>query len=920
MTKGFLQPSNSPYGAPCFFVKKPHSDGLRLVVDWRNLNNITIKDKTQLPNIADLLATLTKARFFSLLDGHSGFWQVRIREGDEHKTAFRTPFGNYEWRVMGMGLTNAPATYQRMMNDILRPHLRESVLVYLDDVLVFSETLPEHLKHLRQVLSLLRLNNVKCKPSKCILAAREVLFLGHVVGHGAIKVDPEKVSKVTGMKSPECKADVRTFLGMCEYLASHLVNFAEVATPLTELTRKHRVFEWSTECEQAFQQLKKMVSTAPVLMMADPSKPFILASDASDFAGSAVLLQEDNNNVRHPVSFFSRKFTASEFKWSTRDKECRAMLDAINHWNYYLKGRFFSVETDHHSLKYLRTQKDVSKLSLRQERLLDDLANFNFKVHHIPGKLNAGADGLSRLAELHALDHIVATVVGDQDLLKTIALSYNDDGFFKRIKERLASPSKPGTADRWRMDHQGLLWLRDLVSDAPRLGVPQGGNLRLTIMQEAHDTRLTNHQGVDASLRNVHAGFFWPRMAKEVESFVRSCELCQRARTKIGSKNQSLLHPLDIPQARWQHIAMDFKTSLPPSDGFTAIIVVVDRLTKEAKFIKTHDNATAQQTAKLFFDNVICSEGLPLSIVSDRDPKFTSEFWQHLFKSLGTKLRLSTADHPQTDGQSERTIRTLKERLTTMVNHGQTDWASLLPAAQFQYNTAVHSSIGMSPFEAVRGRTARLPLVTLTLQTQINPDTRSFLDKMETNLTAMQDAILLAQDSQQSLADKGNHQEQFEVGEEVLVRVDALHTNSIQEDRRRTFGLKYDGPFRIIKLVGQNSATLDLPGFKVHHTVNFDKIIKYAANAIPGREDQPPAPVQGPLGEERFVLQVLGQKRARGRPRQGKPKRFQYLVHWAGERQDQSSWEPEENLYDDDGTICEALQAYLDKDVTQERV
>jgi hypothetical protein len=264
LKKGFLSPSSSPFGAPCFFVKKPHDQGLRLVVDWRNLNANTVKDKTQLPNIIDLLSLLHRARYFSILDGHSGFWQILLRPEDREKTAFRTPFGNYEWNVMGMGLTNAPATYQRLMNHIFKPFLRDFVAVYLDDVLVYSVTLNDHVRHLRAVFEVLKANKIRCKPSKCTLASQSVTYLGHVIGFGTIRVDPEKISKIVNMPAPKSKGEVSTFLGMCSYLAAHIVHYAELAMPLTQLTHHDVEFSWTADCQQSFDLLKKIIVSDPV--------------------------------------------------------------------------------------------------------------------------------------------------------------------------------------------------------------------------------------------------------------------------------------------------------------------------------------------------------------------------------------------------------------------------------------------------------------------------------------------------------------------------------------------------------------------------------------------------------------------------------------------------------------------------------
>ena len=907
IAKGFISPSNSPFGAPCFFVRKAHSNNpkdLRLVVDWRNLNNNTIKDKTQLPNIADLIALLHRARYFSVLDGHSGFWQILLRKEDRHKTAFRTPFGNYEWNVMGMGLTNAPATYQTLMNQMFKPFLRKFVAVYLDDVLVYSNTLQEHLQHLRQVLDILRANKVACKPSKCVLGASSVLFLGHIIGHGEIRTDPEKVRKIIDMKEPTNKSELRTFLGMCEYLAGHLVHYAEIAWPLTEATHKDTQFFWSDSCQRAFMQLKSMIPRAPVLLIPDPEKPFIVASDASIHSGSAVLIQIDERGRRRPVAYYSRKWTQSEFKWATRDKEARAMLDAIEHWSTYLKGRYFTVESDHHSLQHLRTQKDLLP---RQERLLDVLADYNFDIHYVAGPKNGGPDGLSRLAELASLETTLKT---DQEFLDKVRVSYNDNEFFKRILKRLHSQNKPSVREAWMLE-DGLLWFRGLSSEHPRLAIGSP-ILQIQLMKEAHDSLFTNHQGIEATSNLLCNKVFWPRMRLDLKDFVKSCALCQRARTLRG-KTPGELQPLEIPEKRGLSYSMDFKTSLPLSKGYTAIMIVVDRLTKRSRFIPTRDDATAEETARLFFDRVVCECGLPESIVCDRDPKFTSDFWKHLFKCLGTNLKMSTSDHPQSDGQTERTIRTLKERLITLVNHVQDNWAQLLPLVEFQYNSSIHSAIGMSPFEADLGRIPRSPLSTLLVVNDMNGQSQKFIDKLQSDLQLIKDNIILSQDKMQTQADKYRLPTSFAPGDQVLVEAEALRANTAQSSRPNPFRLKYDGPFKVLKKVNENAYKIDFPeSFNVHSTINVEKLKRFIPNTFIEREDKGPELISTDLGEERYVHEVLAKKKSRGRPKTGGISRWKYLVHWAGERQDQASWEPEENLIDEiDGTMTEALRVFL---------
>ena len=504
---GHISPSNSPFGAPCFFVKKPHGGGFRLVVDWRALNGMTIKDHHQLPNITDLIGQLFDARFYSVLDGHSSFWQIQVNKEDRFKTAFRTPFGSYQWNVMGMGLCNAPATYQRLMNSVLRPHLRQFVVVYLDDILMYSKTFNEHMQHLRTVLELLKANHIYMKPTKCILAAEEVFFLGSVVSAGCIRVDPDKIKAISDIHTLNNKAEVRTFLGMTSYLAAHLPKYASVSAPLRHISTKEAVFDLSNGALDAFKQLKHMVSSAPILRIPDPRQPLKIACDANDLNTGAVLLQQLNGTGPWlPCSYYSYQFKGAELRWATRDKECSSMLLAIKHWSYLLKGIHFVVETDHHSLQHLRQQRDISELAQRQERLLDTLATYDFDVKYIPGPSNGGADGLSRLpgpalpSPVEAtLSNITATIA-DPVFIEQVANGY-DDGvqLFKRILAQIAK-GNAGASGRWFVDERGLLWLQDLLEAKPRLCIPTA-TLQLQLLKMAHDTDFSNHRARDATLQ-----------------------------------------------------------------------------------------------------------------------------------------------------------------------------------------------------------------------------------------------------------------------------------------------------------------------------------------------------------------------------------------------------------------------------------
>lgn len=393
LSKGFIQPSTSPFGAPILFVKK--KDGSRrMVIDYRGLNNITVKNKYPLPRIDELMDQLNGAQVFSKLDLTSGYHQIRIKPRDIHKTAFRTRYGHYEFQVLPFGLTNAPATFMRLMNDVFRPLLDKCVLVYLDDILIYSKTPEEHAQHLRQVLELLRQNKLFAKLSKCAFYLPEVDFLGHVVGAEGIKTDPRKITAITEWKSPTNVHEVRSFHGLASYYRKFIKGFSTIAAPLTALTGSKTSFAWTPEAEDAFTKLKAALVSSGVLkpFQDDSTVPTRVTTDASDSAIGAELAQQVDGTY-YPVAFESRKLSPAERNYPTHERELLAIIHALKTWRHYLEGRRFTVVTDHNSLKYIQVQPSLSK---RQAGWLDTLQEFNFEIVYRPGKANVVADALSR--------------------------------------------------------------------------------------------------------------------------------------------------------------------------------------------------------------------------------------------------------------------------------------------------------------------------------------------------------------------------------------------------------------------------------------------------------------------------------------------------------------------------------------------
>ncbi|KAD4982099.1 hypothetical protein E3N88_18770 [Mikania micrantha] len=387
LEKGFIRPSSSPWGAPILFVKK--IDGsMRMCIDYRELNKVTIKNKYPLPRIDDLFDQLQGACHFSKIDLRSGYHQLKVQDEDIPKTAFRTRYGHYEFTVMPFGLTNAPAAFMDMMNHICKPYLDKFIIVFIDDILIYSKTPEDHTKHLRTLLELLRHEKLYAKFSKCEFWLTEVQFLGHVINAQGIQVDPSKIEAITKWENPKSPTEVRSFLGLAGYYRRFIQNFSRIAVPLTSLTRKSEKFEWGPKQIEAFQILKDRLTHAPILALPEGVEDFVVYCDASYTGLGCVLMQR--NKV---IAYASRQLKTHEKNYVTHDLELGAIIFALKLWRQYMYGVHFTVYTDHKSLKYIFDQKE---LNMRQQRWMETLNDYDCEIIYHEGKANVVADALSR--------------------------------------------------------------------------------------------------------------------------------------------------------------------------------------------------------------------------------------------------------------------------------------------------------------------------------------------------------------------------------------------------------------------------------------------------------------------------------------------------------------------------------------------
>ncbi|GJV63417.1 putative reverse transcriptase domain-containing protein [Tanacetum coccineum] len=582
--KGFIRPSSSPWGAPVLFVKK--KDGsFRMCIDYRELNKLTVKNRYPLPRIDDLFEILLQgSSIYSKIDLRSGYHQLRVREQDIPKTAFRTRYGHYEFQVMPFGLTNAPAVFMDLMNRVCKPYLDKFVIVFIDDILIYSKDEREHEEHLKAILELLKKEKLYAKFSKCEFWIPKVQFLGHVIDSRGIHVDPAKIESIKDWASPRTPTEIRQFLGLAGYYRRFIEGFSKIAKSMTKLTQKGIKFDWGEKEENAFQLIKQKLCSALILALPEGSE----------------------------------------------DSYCSMTIEA---------------------------QKP---------------------------------------------ENIVSEDVG---------------GIIRRDipKERL-EPRADGT-----------LCLHS------RSWIPCYGDLRSVIMHESHKSKYSIHPGSEKMVKAEH------------------------------QRPSGLLVQPEIPEWKWDNITMDFITKLPrSSQGFDTIWVIVDRLTKSAHFLPIRENDPLDKLARLYLNRIVARHGIPASIICDRDGRFTSNFWRSFQKALGTDISMSTAYHPETDGQSERTIQTLEDMLRACVIDFGKGWVKHLPLAEFSYNNSYHASIKAAPYEALYGRKCRSPVCWAEVgEAQLTGP--ELIQETTEKIVLIKQRMQAAQDRQKSYADRKRKPMEFEV-------------------------------------------------------------------------------------------------------------------------------------------------------------
>jgi len=800
---GICYGSTSAYAAPIVLVEAPRKKP-RLCIDYRRLNQVTRKDHHPLPHIMDLLDRLTGHRFYSRLDMKRGYWQLPMHKDSQPLTAFVTPWGQFSFRRLPFGLTNAPSYFQRMMRQVLKGV--EGVEVYLDDIIIYGNTRAVHDRRVRQVMERLRHHNFKLGWTKCEFLRSSIEVLGHLVDASGIHPTKGKSKAIANWPDPTNVAELMSFLGFVGYYRCFIPNMAELAAPLHELTKRGVAWKWAREHQDAFNKLK----TALVKTLAPPdfSQPFVLVTDASKLATGCVLAQI-RRGKEVPIAFASKKLTPAEQNYSTQEQEMLSVIHAIKKFLHYIDGYRFIVVNDHLNLKYFLKQK---KLSGRLQRWILFLQQFSFEIVHRKGVLNVAADALSRMK--HESD---AGQNGGGEGLASVLLDL--------IQQPLTAASVPSFSLPCGVTHETLgrhqkvdgLFQRHVVNAAGRFLVLDGVLVRKyangsvvpvippslvpTILYLTHDVRA--HFGFRKSLAYLKSTCWWPKQRADLKTYIRSCHNCQLRKVPQDPSRNALLQLFDV-QAPFEMIGIDFTGPFPVSpEGNRFVLVLIDFFTRYVQLVPTKDQRA--RSAARGFSSFCHRFGFPKTVLSDRGSAFVSELFRITVDRMGTTSLNTTAYHPACNGRTERINRIIQEALDPNIN----DFEAQVEAIQFAINTSVHKAHGKCPSDIVFRYPVRSQLTNNVLPIPATID----LDEIRAKIAKYEQTYARDFDSKQ-------RDIQFEVGDFVLKRIFALNEST------KKYSSKFVGPYVVTKR-RENVYDIRSMSTDQKETINAARLKKY---------------------------------------------------------------------------------------------
>jgi hypothetical protein len=992
LRKGWIEPSMAGYGAPLFFVPKANGKGLRAVADYRQINKITKKILPSLPLMENIITELAGSQYLSGLDLTSQFYQIRVEPEDVPLTAIRTIYGMYQFKVCPMGQTGSVGTAMSVMESILshvisypgeklpenprtlpplpkQPDFSEDeawqlrkyhsalgsyCCVFIDDILVHSRTEEEHIRHLRQVCATLVQHKLYLNLDKCELMRPQIIYLGNIMGRYGIHPTKERTQALRKWPTPQDVGEVRSFLGLCGFIRRWIPDFAHIAAPLHQLLKKGVPWSWTSEHDAAFEELKILCATPPVLAIPGRDDDLVVRCDASREAMGIALYRKDARGFLQPVEYKSKSFADAQKKLPAHDRECLALLYALKSFRHYLLHKHFQVQTDNAALSQIMTSRDMSDLYARWYSKLTEFAGM--QIIHRPGSKMYCADALSRRRSSEEEQDSAPFEVEPGELAKIVvkqarvSLHHNpSDGFFVKVSRATTSPQDarqaepsptaldarlhdehvcgasaafelpqlepieiedyrkewpklyekdPELADIWQQKGDikwgFYVWGGLLWKEGPanaRLCVPHGAD-KVKILRHMHDANTAGHPGKHRTLAKVLGNYYWSGVYGDTVRYVASCHKCQLAKIDRHTR-AGAAQAIPLPSEPWQAVHMDWMSGFTKStEGYDTILVFVCALTGMVHLQPCKKTDTAKDTAQHFLRNVVRLHGFPTAIHSDRDVRL-QHFWKSLQDRLGTQLRYTTRHHPQTNGKVERVNATLADVLRSLCNWAGSDWVQHLDMAEFCINSSTSSATGMTPFFANLAREPRTPATAAHPRLDV-PAAAEMADAIFASLAHTRDAMERAKRKWEKDNVPTRKVRIFEPGDKVVLSTANLELKF----QARKLTSKFVGPFEILPppshSTNPNVVWLNMPrALRIHMPVNVKEIKHYITRTedLGGSADEPPEPILVDGALKYEVEEVLAIKTVR---RQRKA-----LVKWLGFSVLDASFEPIENIPSD---------------------
>jgi hypothetical protein len=848
---------------------------------------------------------------------------MRLDEADRFKTAFSSPIGTYQFKVTSFGLKNSSRHFCHVMSIVFEGTKYNFLVLFIDDVVVASENVDQHAMHLQLFLARIKEFNLVLKLKKTKIGRNECFFLGCHIKQGMISVSEEKSRIIQQWPEPKNAQQMRSYLGLWNFFRRAVPNAASIIGKLTDQTKKNVVFKFGPEEKQAFSNSKAALAKTMWLTLPDPNEPFEVYCDASDAQVGAVLIQHGR-----PVEFFSKRLVGAEIMYPIRDKEIYSIVLALKQWKSTLLGSTYTIFTDHKTILFLCSQEERSP---RQVRWLSELSPFGkWNVKYLEGEKNIVADALSRVAmpdepaKPDSVIHILAVTINQESeakvvrapaehfqqgvpqakfalVVSVIEFVPNTD-FLSKVKE--ASQKDTDLQQMATRNELHFKWEEDILyySESThfdldrRMVIPNDDILKGIVFSENHDSILASHKGARQTYIKIAHNFFWPHLRRDVNLYCATCSQCQKNKYST-QKKQGFLQQTQLANGSNVTMTMDFVTSLPKdSGGFDEIMCVIDKFSKRTWYIPTTSKATAYETAELFLTRVVAERGLCENIISDRDPILTAQHFKQLMSFLGVQLASTVSKRANSDGQSERGIRVLREAMRPYIDKNHTNWRKLLPWLMLSVNNAVATSTGFSPIMLECGHAARLP--SDVLMRVSNPDlfdVQEHFNEITANIREAKDNMLMAFDSQAKHFNEHRAPSKINVNDWVLVSNSRLLDLSEKDIPYRKLSPLLAGPFRVTAKPFLNVAVLALPmSSKVHSTFNVDQLKQYRPS--PARFNSRPRNDPSSIdedGEFMYTVECVVDRRL-----VVKDNSYEYLLKYLDYSADENCWVPRDALTD----------------------